>query len=81
MKKENLKAGCLADFKIWQDMEGRIYCFPEIVSCGELMQFTEIYIDGDGVLTEIVRTDARFTRSECKKNGWGSFDNILQEAE
>lgn len=76
-----LKVNEPANFKIWQDTEGRMYCFPEIVSRGELMQFTEICIDGDGILTDIVNTDVCLARSECKKNGWGSFDKILQEAE
>lgn len=76
-----LKIGYPANFKIWQDKEGRVYCFPEIVSRGELMQFTEIYIDENGILTDIVNTDICFTRSECRKNSWSSFDNILQEAE
>lgn len=76
-----LKVGEPANFKIWQNKEGRMYCFPEIVSRGELMQFTEICIDGDGILTDIVNTDICFTRSECRKNSWGSFDKILQEAE
>lgn len=79
MKK--IKNGEPANFKIWQDKEGKIYCFPEVVSRGELMRFTEIDIDGDGILTDIVSTDICLTRSECHKNGWGSFDNILQEAE
>lgn len=74
-----LKIGEPANFKIWQNKEGRMYCFPEIVSHGELMQFAEIDIDGDGILTEIVSADIRLTRSECRKNGWGSFDKILQE--
>ena len=76
-----LKVGDPANFEVWQDREGRMYCFPEIVSCGALMQFTEIDIDEDGILTDIVSTDICLTRSECRKNGWGSFDNISQEAE
>lgn len=75
-----LKIGYPANFKIWQDKEGKMYCFPEIVSRGELMQFTEIYIDGDGVVEDIFG-NVFLTRSECKKNGWSSFDKILQEAE
>lgn len=81
MKKNYIKIDKPANFKIWQDKEGRMYCFPEIVSRGELMQFTEINIDGDGILTKIVNTDICFTRSECRKNSWGSFDKILQGAE
>ena len=81
MRKIHIKIGKPANFKIWQNKEGKMYCFPEIVSRGELMQFTEIDIDGDGILTDIVNTDTRFTLSECRKNDWGSFDNILQEAE
>lgn len=75
-----LKVGEPANFKIWQNKEGRMYCFPEIVSRGELMRFTEIDIDGDGVVEDIVG-NVFLTRSECKKNGWGSFDKILQGAE
>ena len=74
-----LKVGEPANFEVWQDKEGRMYCFPEIVSCGALMQFTEINIDEDGTLTDVVSTDICLTRSECCKNGWGSFDKILQE--
>lgn len=81
MEKNYIKIDELANFKIWQDTEGRLYCFPEIVSRGELMQFTEIDIDEDGILPDIVNADICFTRSECRKNGWGSFDKILQEAE
>lgn len=76
-----LKVNDPVNFKIWQDKEGRIYCFPEIVSRGELMQFTEIDIDGDNLLIDIVDTNIYLSRSECRKNGWGSFDKILQEAE
>lgn len=79
MKK--IKVGEPAKFKIWQDKDGKMYCFPELVARGELMQFTEIDIDGDGIVTDIVDNNVRLTRSECRKKGWGSFDNILQEAE
>lgn len=79
MKK--IKNGEHANFKIWQDKDGKVYCFPELVSRGELMQFTEIDIDGDGFVKGIIDANIRLTRSECRKKGWGSFDNILQEAE
>lgn len=75
-----VKIGYPANFKIWQDKENKMYCLPEIVSRGELMQFTEIDIDGDGVVEDIVG-NVFLTRSECKKNGWGNFDKILQEAD
>lgn len=70
-----------ADFTIFEDYKNcKTYCRPELVSRGELMQFTEIYIDGDGIVTDVIDTNIRLTRSECRKKGFGSFDNILQEA-
>ena len=42
------------------------------------MQFTEICIDGDGIVTDVIDTNIRLTRSECRKKGFGSFDKILQ---
>lgn len=72
-----VKVGNFADFKIWQDMEGKLYCFPEVVSRGELMRFTEVCIDEDGIVIDVADTDIRLTRSDCRKKGFGSFDNIL----
>lgn len=77
-----VKVGSPADFTIFEDYKNcKTYCFPEPVSRGELMRFTEIYIDGNGIVTDIVDTNIRLTRSECRKKGFGSFDKILQEAE
>lgn len=77
-----VKVGSPVDFTIFEDYKNcKIYCFPELVSRGELMQFTEIYINGDGIVTKIVDTNIRLTRLGCRKRGFGSFDNILQEAE
>lgn len=77
-----VKVGNPVNFTIFEDYKNcKIYCFPELVSRGELMQFTEIDIDGDGFVKGIIDTNIRLTRSECRKKGWGSFDNILQEAE
>lgn len=43
-----IKIGCSANFTIFEDYKNcKIYCHPELVSRGELMQFTEICIDGD----------------------------------
>ena len=79
---KNVEVGKPTDFTIFEDYKNcKTYCAPELVSRGELMQFTEIYIDGDGIVTEIVDTNIRLTRAECRKKGWGSFDNILQGAE
>lgn len=76
-----VKVGSPANFTIFEDYKNcKIYCSPELVSRGELMQFTEIYIDGDGIVTDVVDTNIRLTRSECRKKGFGSFDKILQEA-
>ena len=76
-----VRVGKPVDFTIFEDCKNcKTYCSPEQVSRGELMQFTEICIDGDGIVTEIVDTDIRLTRSECRKKGFGSFDKILQEA-
>ena len=76
-----VKVGSSADFTIFEDYKNcKTYCAPELVSRGELMQFTEIYINGNGIVTDVVGTDVRLTRAECRKKGFGSFDNILQEA-
>ena len=78
---KNIEVGKPADFTIFEDYKNcRIYCSPELVGRGELMQFTEIYINGDGIITEVVDTNVCLTRAECRKKGFGSFDNVLQEA-
>lgn len=75
-----VKVGSPANFTIFEDYKNcKIYCSPELVSRGELMQFTEICIDGDGIVTKIVDT-VYLTRAECRKKGFGSFGKILQEA-